>query len=151
MAIFPQKLKSGYGGLFISNGAATPTFEKLCGASSVVFTENFETDTTTDDACDEPESVGYQAVNVTSRGTTVTVAAVYNRTQAARLNAIAGQSVAMEFRVAEPAAPATQVYKYKVAGNFIMTTKEITIGTNNEFVQQSLTFVSDGPYATTTL
>lgn len=147
MALFPTRLKSGYGAINMGDGATPEVFTKLCGLTSYTYTNQTATNDDIVDPCDEPESIGFRSLVATSKSATIQVSGFYNRTQSEIMRTAKGVSKNYTFKLTEPSGET--VSKLTVAGKFVMTNHEITGGTNGEYIQFSATFESDGTFTET--
>lgn len=143
MAVYPKKVKAGYFGVYVGDGATPEVFTKLCGLRSRSFTDQVNTSDNFDADCADPEAVPFRTLDTTGRQADISGQGVYNRTQAAMVRGAVGQPKNYRFVASEPSGDPVDDGWY--AGQFVLTNNQIS-GEDGGYVQSSMTFQSDGPY-----
>jgi len=147
MPTYPQRLKSSYITVLVGNGASPEIFTKICGGTSKSF--NYQKNTTDDilDDCENPEAIPSRNLQVTSRQFSITLNALYNRTQAALIRSLttASTSSNMRFEFLEPATGA-KIDEGYWAGAAMVTSFQVTAGGNAEYGTCVIQIESDGEF-----
>lgn len=96
--IYPQRLKGSYISVLVGDGGNPETFLKICGATSKSLTAQKNTSDDFLDNCGDPEALPPRSLSVTSKQWSIALNIIYNRTQVARIRALATSSVSSNFR-----------------------------------------------------
>jgi hypothetical protein len=154
--LFPARLKGGRISVLIGDGANPEVFTKLCGATSRAFTIQKNTTDDNLDNCGDPEAIPARVLQVTGQQWDMALNIIYNRTQAARLRALAttnnSSNFRFEFTEAGSATTPLQNGGGKIDAGYWqgagqVTNFQVTGGGNAEYATGTLAIASDGPFS----